>query len=160
AQPEDKLKTFVPKLAAYDYFAIDWGYKSIAGAKTPEQERTTLDTWAARQLREPWLRFGGEDGPSTVDPTVLTENIGNDAIEATELGLRTLDRVLDRIVAGTTELGEDYSLLQDTYKSLVSHRARWFGAVVKLVGGVVEERTLGKRGADTFTPVPRERQQK
>ena len=49
-------------------------------------------------MKEPWLRFGGEDGPATVDPTVLTENIGNDVLEATTLGLKNLDRVLEKLV--------------------------------------------------------------
>ena len=30
-----------------------------------------LDEWAAEQIKNPYLRFGGEDGPSQVDPTVL-----------------------------------------------------------------------------------------
>ena len=87
-QPEDKIpvKDLIPKLAPYDFFAIEWGYKTIATAKTPDAEKATLDEWASRQIKEPFLRFGGEDGPSMVDPTVLTENIGNDPIEATALG--------------------------------------------------------------------------
>ena len=125
-----------------------------------EAERPTLDKWAARQIEEPWLRFGGEDGPAAVDPTVKTENIGSDSIKATELGLKNLDRVLDHLVAGTTTLGEDYSLLDETYRTLVSHRRNWLGAVAMLVGGVTESRTLGGRGGETFTRVPKEEQKK
>ena len=54
----------IPDLAPYDFFAIDWGYRPIAGAKTPEDEKKTLDEWAAKQLENPFLRFGGEDGPA------------------------------------------------------------------------------------------------
>ncbi len=158
AQPEDKVKRLIPLLAPYDYFAIDWGYRPIAGVKNAEDERPTLDKWASRQINEPFLRFGGEDGPATVDPTVKTENIGDDSIKATELGLKNLDRVLDHLVAGTTSLGEDFSLLEDTYKTLVGHRARWFSAVALNVGGVVESRTLGGRGAETFSRVSKEKQ--
>ncbi len=86
AQPEDKVARLIPIVGPYDRFAISWGYKPIPKAKTAEEEAATLDEWAARQLKEPFLRFGGEDGPSSVDPTVLTENIGNDAVQATALG--------------------------------------------------------------------------
>jgi hypothetical protein len=158
AQPEDKLKTYVPVIGPYDNFAIDWGYKAIANA-SPEQERATLDKWASRQLDEPWLRFGGEDGPAAVDPTVKTENIGSDSLKATELGLKNVDRVLDRLVDATTSLGEDFELLKDTYKQILAHRRNWFNAVALNVGGVVENRTLGGRGAETFTRVPKEKQQ-
>jgi hypothetical protein len=159
-QPEDKVKQMIPILGPYDFFAIDWGYKAIAGSKKSEDERPTLDKWASRQLDEPWLRFGGEDGPAAVDPTVKTENIGSDSIKATELGLKNLDRVLDHLVAGTTSIGEDFSLLEDTYKTVLSHRRNWFNAVALNVGGVVESRTLGGRGTATFAYVPKETQKK
>lgn len=158
AQPEDKVKQLIPVLAPYDFFAIEWGYKPIAGVKKPEDERATLDKWAARQIDEPFLRFGGEDGPATVDPTVKTENIGSDSIKATELGLKNLDRVLDHLVAGTTNLGEDFTILEDAYKTIMTHRRNWFNGVALNVGGVVEHRTLGGRGSETFTRVPREKQ--
>ncbi len=158
AQPEDKVKQLIPVIAPYDFFAIEWGYTPIAGVKKSEDERPTLDKWASRQIDEPWLRFGGEDGPATVDPTVKTENIGNDSIKATELGLKNLDRVLDHLVAGTTGLGEDFSLLEDTYKTILTHRRNWFNAVALNVGGVVESRTLGGRGTESFTRVARDKQ--
>jgi hypothetical protein len=158
AQPEDKVKCLIPKVGPYDLFAIEWGYKPIPGAKTAADEKKALDELAAKQIDEPFLRFGGEDGPSGVDPTVLTENIGSDPLEATALGLKNLDRTTDFLLAATTEKGEDYTLLRETYQQLLGHRARWFGAVVKQVGGVVEYRTLAGRGDETFVRVPKEKQ--
>ncbi len=159
AQPEDKVKQLIPIIGPYDNFAIAWGYKGIPGVKKAEDERGTLDKWASRQLDEPWLRFGGEDGPATVDPTVKTENIGSDSLEATTLGLKNLDRVLEHLVAATTSVGEDFTLLEETYKTVLSHRNNWFRAVSLNVGGVVESRTLGGRGSETFTRVTKEKQQ-
>ncbi|MDY3560278.1 zinc-dependent metalloprotease [Gemmata sp. JC673] len=160
AQPEDKVdpKHLLPKLAPYDYFAIEWGYKPIPSAKTPDEERKTLDEWAAKQLTNPFLRFGGEDGPSSVDPTVLTENIGSDPVQVTALGLKNLDRVAGHLLAATTEKGEDYSLLEEVYGDMLQARLGWFGAVAKQVGGVVESRTLGGRGGEAFSRVPKEKQ--
>lgn len=159
-QPEDKIpvKDLIPKLAPYDFFAIEWGYKPIANAKTPDAEKAILDEWASRQIKEPFLRFGGEDGPSMVDPTVLTENIGNDPIEATMLGIKNTDRVLDHLLQATTTKGEDYSLLEETWKEIVAARGKWLAAVAKQVGGVIENRTLGGRGSETFVRVPEDKQ--
>lgn len=160
AQPEDKVdpKHLLPKIAPYDDFAIAWGYKPIPTAKTPDEERKTLDEWAAKQLENPLLRFGGEDGPASVDPTVLTENIGSDAVQATALGLKNLDRVADYLLAATTEKGEDYALLEEVYGELLGARMVWFMAVAKQVGGVVESRTLGGRGGEAFVRVSKEKQ--
>jgi hypothetical protein len=158
AQPEDGVKQLIPLLAPYDTFAICWGYKPILEAKSAEAERATLDEWAARQIKEPWLRFGGEDGPSLVDPSVLTENIGSDRLEATALGLKNLDRVLEHLVPATTTKGEDFTLLEEAYKAILTHERNWYGAVAKEVGGVLENRTLAGRGSEAYVRVPKDRQ--
>lgn len=158
AQPEDKIpvKDLIPKLAPYDFFAIEWGYKSIVGS-SPDAELATLDEWASRQLKEPFLRFGGEDGQSSVDPTVLTENIGSDPVKATELGFKNIDRVLDYILASTTAKGEDFDTLQEAYTAVQTHRRNWMFAVLKQVGGVTEARTLGGRG-EQYSRISKEKQ--
>jgi hypothetical protein len=158
AQPEDGVKQLIPVVGPYDMFAISWGYKPIPAAETAEAELPTLDEWAARQLKEPWLRFGGEDGPATVDPSVLTENIGSDPVAATALGFKNLDRVLDHLVAATTTKGEDFSLLEEAYRSILTHMRNWYGAILKEVGGVVENRVLAGRGGFEFERVPKEKQ--
>ena len=158
AQPDDKVKRLIPLVGPYDFFAIEWGYKPVAG-DSAEAERAELDKSAARQLDEPWIRFGGEDGPAMVDPTVKTENIGADPVEATALGLKNLDRLTDLLLPATQKLGEDEELLKDTYASVMSHRSNWFGSVTAVVGGVVESRNLGGRGTDNFARLPKEKQQ-
>ncbi|OWK40414.1 Ferric siderophore transport system, periplasmic binding protein TonB [Fimbriiglobus ruber] len=159
AQPEDKIpvKDLIPRIAPYDNFAISWGYKPIADAFSPEAEKPTLDEWAARQIKEPFLRFGGEDGPSAVDPTVLTENISNDPVKATELGFKNMDRVLGYLLETTTTKGEDFELLREAYDQILGHRTRWLAAVLKQVGGVIENRTLGGAG-EQFGRVSKEKQ--
>src|SRR5262249_36095476 len=52
----------------------------------------------------------------------------------------------------------DFSLLEESYKTILAHRANWFRAVALNVGGVVEHRTLGGRGTESFTRVPQEKQ--
>ena len=157
-QPGDKVKCLIPVIGPYDDFAIEWGYKPIPAVKTAEEERPTLDAWASRQVGEPFLRFGGEDLTALVDPTVLTECIGNDPVEATTCGLKNLNRVMDHLVAATTTKGEDFDLLEEVYHEMLNQRQMWFRAVVKQVGGVVEYRTLGGRGEETFVRVPRDKQ--
>lgn len=159
AQPDDGVKCLIPVIGPYDDFAIEWGYKPLPKAKSAEDEKAALDELASKQIQEPFLRFGGEDGPSIVDPTVLTENIGSDPVEATALGLKNLDRVMDYLIAATTTKGEDFDLLEEAYKQVIGHRTRWFGAVVKQVGGVVENRTLGGRGDQTFVRISKDKQQ-
>ncbi|MFN9298994.1 MAG: zinc-dependent metalloprotease [Acidobacteriota bacterium] len=159
AQPEDHVTGLIPVIAEYDKFAVEWGYKPIAGARTAEEEKKELDAIASRQMTNPLLAFGGEDGPAQVDPTVKTENIGDDSIEATRLGYKNMERVINGwLVSATTKPGEDYDLLKETFNSLWGLRRNWSGSVVRIVGGVVENRTLAGRGGAQFQRVPKARQ--
>ena len=69
------------------------------------------------------FKFGG---PDTVVTGIATTFMGTfEAIsKATALGLKNLDRVLDSLVSATTNLGEDFSLLEDTYKAVLTHRRK------------------------------------
>jgi hypothetical protein len=59
AQPEDGLEPadLIPKIGPYDTWATMWGYKPIPSARTPDDERPTLDAWARDQDKTPWYRF-------------------------------------------------------------------------------------------------------
>jgi hypothetical protein len=158
AQPEDNVTQLLPKVGPYDLFAIRWGYKPIPGTKSPTDEVSTLDSWAAEQANNTWLAFGGEDDSAKVDPTVLTENIGSDRINSTALGIANLERVMGYIVPATTKKGGDFRLLNDMYINLLETRYTWLSSVAKEVGGVVENRTLAGRGGAQFSRVSKERQ--
>ncbi|MFZ2359840.1 MAG: zinc-dependent metalloprotease [Anaerolineae bacterium] len=159
AQPGDGVTNLIPQVGPYDRFAIQWGYAPIAGAESPEAERATLDAWAARQLTQPWLRYDNADYYDDIDPTVLMENLGDDRIAATRLGIANLERVMGYLVTASTSLGSDFSKLGQAYGTVLEHRHRWLSSVVKLIGGVEETRTLAGRGAAQFHRVPRAQQQ-
>ena len=150
AQPDDGVTSFVPKLGPYDKFAIEWGYKPL-GKKTADEEIPELDLMAARHIKEPLLKFGGEDFAAFLDPEVLTENIGRERIPATRLSLASIERASRKLIAATTRLGEDYETLEQTYTRLVNQRSSYLSSVVKMIGGVRETRYLGGRGGETFT---------
>ena len=159
AQPEDNVTRLIPMIGPYDRFAIRWGYKPVPGATSAMDERITLDSWAAEGVENPWLLFGGEDDPSYTDPTVHTENIGSDRINATALGIKNLERVMGYLVPATVSKGQDFSKLGTMYDAVLSQRLKWLGSVAKLVGGVEETRTLAGRGDVQFRRVPKERQE-
>ena len=104
------------------------------------------------------LGFGGEDEVAEVDPTVMIGVVGDDPIEAGNLGLRNLDLAATMLVQAATEKGRDYVRLAELYAALVAQRQQELIAVAKLIGGVIETRNQAKRGAAPFEPVPPQRQ--
>ncbi len=153
AQPGDDAR-LIPMIGPYDKFAIEWGYKPIRGADTPEEEKPELDRIAARQVDNPMLRFGG--GPS--DPDAITEDMGDDHIEATRLGLLNIERIMAFLIPATTTPGEDYSVLANMYSEVMGQRNMELNHVATYVGGVVRTNYHAGRGGDVFEPVPAAKQ--
>jgi hypothetical protein len=159
AQPGDNAY-LLPVIGVYDYFAIDWGYRVISGAKSCADQWPELDRLAARQIDDPTLRFGGENDAADVDPTVNTQVLGSDPIASTEMGLRNIDRVVPMLIPATTDLGRSYSQLSEVYRALLIKRQKELLSVAKIIGGVEEVRYHAGRGTVPFTPVAAERQRK
>ena len=157
AQPGDNAH-LLPIVGAYDYFAIDWGYRVFPGAEGCDAEWPELDRIAARQIDDAALRFGGENDAAALDPTVNTHVLGSDPIEATEMGLRNIDRVVPMLIPATTTLGRPYYQLSEVYQTLVTKRHKELSSVAKMVGGVEEVRYQAGRGTIPFKPVAAERQ--
>jgi hypothetical protein len=156
AQPGDGAR-LIPILGPYDLFATEWGYREFPDAKTYEQERKELAKITARQIEDRTLRFGD---PSGEDPSQQTEDLGSDAIKATELGLKNIDRVAGYLVKATSKPGENYELLQEVYDQLLGQRGRELGHVINLVGGFVNTNFWYPEGKKVFDPVPAEQQKK
>jgi hypothetical protein len=116
AQPEDGIDPvdLIPKIGAYDRWAVRWGYSPIPSAKTPDQEKTTLDAWAREQDANPHLRFSTDEGPTSTDPGNNPDAVGDaNAVMATTLGLKNLGRVSDMLLKATsTKTGDPWDDLE------------------------------------------------
>ncbi len=134
AQPGDKAR-LIPKVGPYDDFAVQWGYTPVAGAKTPDEEKTVLNEIAARQEKEPYLRWGSANG---IDPSAQTEDLGDDAVASTRYGLKNINAVAGMLLTATTRDGEDYSNLQEVYGNVIGQRNRELNHVANVIGGVVQ----------------------
>jgi Met-zincin/Domain of unknown function (DUF5117)/Domain of unknown function (DUF5118) len=154
AQPGDNA-ALIPVIGPYDKFAVEWGYKTFPEARTFEQEKAKLDEIASRQIKDATLRFGDPNG---VDPSSQTEDLGSDAVAATDLGLKNLDRVAAFLVKATVKKGDDYSLLQNMYEQLVAQRNRELNHVISTVGGTVETNLWFGDADRRFNPVPGDKQ--
>jgi hypothetical protein len=162
-QPEDRIDPadLVPKIGPYDKWATMWGYKPIPSAKSPDEEKTTLDQWAREQDAKPYLRFSTA-GSRGADPGELTEAVGDeDAVASTTLGLKNLERVSAMLLPATsTKPGEDYGDLDELYGRLLGQWATELSHVSQIVGGFnSQEKHVGQDGV-RFTPIPRDRQQR
>ena len=160
AQPEDRIdpEDLIPRIGPYDKWATMWGYKPIPGAKTPDDEKKTLDEWARAQDATPWLRFSTVDSGGA-DPGELTEAVGDaDAVRSTAMGLKNLERVANMLLTATTKSGEPYDDLEEMYGRLLGQWVLEMNHVAAVVGGVASQQKVYGQDGLRFVPIPRERQ--
>ncbi len=164
AQPEDKIPVdlLIPKVGPYDKFATMWGYKPIPGAKTPEDELKTLDSWARMQDTVPWYRFGNsaETGfNGNPDFGDAREAIGDiDAVKASTLGLKNIKRLIPMLIPTTVETGKSYADLAELYDRLLGQWRLEMGHVVNIIGGYETQMKYGGQKGAIYTPLSRARQ--
>ncbi|HEY3025259.1 MAG TPA: zinc-dependent metalloprotease [Pyrinomonadaceae bacterium] len=160
AQPEDNIpvELLIPGVGPYDKWATMWGYKPIPGARTPDEEKKTLDEWAREQDTKPWLRFSTADSRGS-DPGENTEAVGDaDAVASTALGIKNLQRVADMLLPATSHKGEPYDDLEELYGRMLGQWATELNHVTGIVGGFDSQQKHAGQDGVRFTMVPRARQ--
>ncbi len=160
AQPEDgiALADLIPKQGPYDIWMTHWGYAPIPGAKTPDDERATLDGWAREQDKTPWLRFSTTDDFGA-DPGNNTEAVGDaDAVKATALGIKNIKRLMPMVEPAVTEPLDDVSDLKELYGRLIGQWSTELRHVVAIVGAAETQEKYGDQPGPRFTPVSAARQ--
>ncbi len=157
AQPEDKGVALMPNIGVYDKYSINWGYRPILD-KTAEEEKETLDSWILKHAGDPYYRFGHQQVINVIDPSSQTEDLGDDAVKASDYGIKNLKRILPRLQEWTNEKGENYSELKTMYGQVLCHLNRYIGHVGSNIGGVYEDfKTSDQEGA-VYTHVHKEHQ--
>jgi hypothetical protein len=155
SQPGDRV-ALIPVISVYDSFAVNWGYRRIPGAMTPEAERPYLDSLARLQDANPMLRFGNLDG---IDPNSQREAVGDDPVKATTLGLMNLKRVMQMLIPATTANRlQDYGDLSEMYERVIGQWRFEMNDVLTMVGGVFRQEKYPSQAGVIHTPVPRARQ--
>ncbi|GIV61122.1 MAG: glutaminyl-tRNA synthetase [Rhodothermaceae bacterium] len=157
AQPGDGVTNFMPRIGEYDKWAIEWGYRPIPEARTPDEERPVLNRWVVERADDPRYFYGRQSG-ARIDPRAQNEDLGDDAVKASTYGLANLKRIVPNLIAWTEENGKNYDDLEELYEQVVAQWNRYAGHVARNIGGVYETyKTYDQEGA-VYEPVPAARQ--
>lgn len=94
-QPGDNipLRDLFSKVSDYDRWAVEWGYRLYPGSDD-RQEKLFLDQLAAKASTNPALRFAPEGGS---DYRVSKVDLSSDKLQAAELGMKNLERLLPNL---------------------------------------------------------------
>jgi hypothetical protein len=157
AQPGDEGVRWVRMLGPYDDYAINWGYRYIPNANSPEAEKPTLNSWIREKAGDPMYLFGGGN---SFDPSSQTESVGDDPVKASTYGLANLKIVAPNLAKWTATDGEGYGDLEELYGELIGVWSRFANHVVTNIGGVYEEYKTTDQEGVTYTPTAKAEQVK
>ena len=157
AQPEDGDVALMPEVGPYDKFAVKWGYRPIPD-KFGKEEKPVLDKWILEKAGDPMYRFGGQQW-SVIDPSSQTEDLGDDAVLASQYGIKNLKRIVPNLIEWTAEEGKDYDDLETMYGQVLSQFNRYMGHVTANIGGIYEYTKTYDQNGPVYFHVPEEKQE-
>lgn len=159
AQPEDGLqpRDFVRRLGPFDDFVINWGYRVLPQAATPEAERPILNDWVINQDGPFKYRYSAQF-LSGIDPRSQTEDVGDNPVRASGYAIRNMQRLIPQLVSWTTKPGEDYGDLTEIYTETLGMWALYMGHVTSVIGGVEVDAKVSEQPGAVYTPVSKARQ--
>ena len=157
AQPSDKgVRLINDQLGVYDLFAIDWGYRYFDLKGDPAAEAKELLSRVDKRAREPYLHYAPEQRYA-VDPTVRTEDLGNDPIKTAELTMKNLAFIQSNLSKWITN-DPDSRKKKSLYLAIVQGYYLQLKNAMSLVGGVVCQESRLSTSLPRYQVVPKAKQ--
>lgn len=159
AQPGDGITgtDLYPRINFYDKWAIEWGYRQIPGVTDPTAEQPILNKWTIEKLKDKKYWFGTEMNPD--DPRSQNEDLGDNAMKASEYGIKNLQRIMPNLITWTSSPNEGYANLSELYKEINTQFGRYMGHVAKNIGGIYETPKTVEQEGGIYAAVPKATQQ-
>nr|WP_291122585.1 zinc-dependent metalloprotease [Empedobacter sp. UBA7620] len=158
AQPEDGVTAITPKIGLYDKYAIEWGYRWFPNQET---EKALLRKMIEKHEDDPMYFYGEQQSYlSTIDPRSQSEDLGDDAILASEYGMKNLKRVSENILKWTYEDGKSYINTGKLYYQTIGQWDLYSNHVLANVGGIYLNNTYFGIDKKAYEPVPADMQRK
>jgi ribosomal protein S18 acetylase RimI-like enzyme len=157
AQPEDNISQIglFPRIGDYDNWAIEWGYRWLPGNEAADKKWS--DDIIVKRLKDnPRIWFGGEG--RNLDPRAQTEDLSDNAIKASEYGIKNLKRLVANLPEWTKEDGDHFENLGRMYMQSLGQFNRYANHVAKHIGGVYETFKTVEQQGDIYEITPKETQ--
>ena len=160
AQPGDGVTAVSPHIGPYDIFAIEYGYRWY-GLPTPEAEKDVLYDFLNKHNGRLYKYSEAQDPRSAVDPRAQNEDLGDDPVRSSELGIANLKRIAPEIIKWTTtgEKGQTYEEASRLYYAVITQWNNYLYHVMANIGGIYIENTTVGDGVKTYTYVEKEKQE-
>ncbi len=159
AQPEDNISPvgLFPRIGDYDKWAIEWGYRYLPEYKNAEAEKGYLNKWTIGKLKDHRLWFGDGEG-NRDEPRNQTEDLGDDAVKASQYGIKNLQRIVPQLTQWTKEANSDYESLGEIYSQVTQQFGRYLGHVSKNIGSTYKTPKVVEDPGAVYEFIPKAKQ--
>lgn len=132
---------YTPVLGAYDYWAIEYGYKPLPGGSA-EAERGELEKIASRS-GEPQLAYATDEDTTSGDPDPMSNrfDLGNDPVAFARMRAELVAQVIPLITERMATGDGGYERVRQAFGVLLSAHGQAMYMASRLVGGLHTSRS-------------------
>ncbi len=161
AQPGDKergVKLTPPRFGPYDEYAIKWSYTPILDAKSTEEETPITTQWITDAIKNPLYRYGKQQLYGVLDPRCQTEDLSDDAVKATEYGIKNLKTIMSNYCDWIKEGDDDFEFRTEILLQIINQYAMYVTHVYNNVGGLYINEVKYGDELPAFENMPKDKQ--
>ena len=141
-------------LGAYDYWAIEYGYRAFA----PADEKAGLAAIAARSERDPALVYGTDEDTVIGDPLINRFDLSDDPLAYARRQLELGRELWTLTQARELPPDDDLTVYRRNLQRGLNRFAQSVPLLAHYVGGVYTSRALAGANQALFAPVPADKQ--
>ncbi len=156
----EKQGDYLPRVVgSYDEWAIEYGYKPIPGAQTPEEELAELGKIAAR-VADPLVPYATDFdaglGPRALDPRTTRFDFSGEPLDWFAHEFKLVKELWANMESKLLKEGESYAILRRAFGYSWTPYARGGLTAAKYIGGIYHNRDHfgDPNGRLPFVPVP------
>lgn len=160
AQPEDNVSSITPKIGVYDKFAIEWAYR-VYPENDGHKELPKLKAMVSEAYKNSQYHYlPQQDMRNAIDPRAQSEDLGDDAVKASEYGLKNLKRIVPEVLKWTTKDGDEYLEAGKLMNDIISQWHQYSYHVMTNIGGMYLNNAVYGDGYKGYEHVSRDMQKK
>ncbi|MDR2627993.1 MAG: zinc-dependent metalloprotease, partial [Dysgonamonadaceae bacterium] len=159
AQPDDSVTHFAPNIGPYDLLAIEYGYR-WTGNDRPEADADMLLNLLDRHSGRLYKYSEAQDSRNVIDPRAQSEDLGDDPVKSSRLGIANLKRIMPHLAEWTKtgEKGQSYEETGRLYAAVIAQWNNYLYHALANIGGIYMENITMDDEQKRYTFVEKEKQ--
>jgi hypothetical protein len=153
AKGEKQGEYVMSTIGAYDYWAIEYGYKQFEPGQEAQGLKKILSKADQRELQFDTDEDAGYGTMGGIDPLVNRFDLGSDPLGYYKLRMKLSRELWDRLQNMNLPTGESYERLTRSFRSGFNQVANVAPLAAKFIGGVHTRRDRAGNNKPLFEPV-------